>query len=77
MMEELSWAYGFLDRKQEALELAQKGLAIRKEPLNDGDPRYWAALNELACVHHSVGGKAIGIFEKAIFKGKTSWILIP
>lgn len=66
IMGELAWAYSSLDRKQEALELAEKRLAICEKS------RYLDASNDVALAYRDLGRQeeAVILFEKVIVRMK-------
>lgn len=68
IMGELVSACRGLDRKQEALELAETRLAICEESFDDRDYRYLDALNGVALVYDICGRneEAVGLLEKLL-----------
>lgn len=71
-MEQLTWAYRFSGRKQAALELAQRNLAICEESLDERDRVYLDALGVLAVIYsdHGRHEESISVFEKLLAKRK-------
>ena len=71
MMGELAVAYGRQGRKQEALELAEKCVAICEKSLDEGDGVYVDALIDLASAYTGLGRheEAVGLCKKALAKG--------
>lgn len=72
IMRELVWAYRKLDRKQEALELAEQKLAICEESLDERDVRYLVALDDIAKVYLDFdrNEEAVDLLEKVVAKKK-------
>lgn len=72
IMGTLARAYRSLGRKQEALELSEKCLAICKESLDEGDKRYLNALNDVVKVYVDLGrnGEAIDLLKEELAKRK-------
>ena len=72
MIKQLNWAYRFSGRKQVALELAQKHLAICEKSLDEEDEIYLDALEVLAGTYSDLGRheESISIFEKLLAKRK-------
>ncbi len=70
IMGQLAWAYKSLGRKEEALELSEKRLAICKESLHEGDDRYKKAWNNVVQVYLDLGRneEAIDLFEEELAK---------
>ena len=72
IMGQLYWAYRFLGRKQEALRLAERLLAICAESLDKSDDRYPLALKHLALAYSDLdrNEEAVDLLEKVLAKWK-------
>lgn len=72
IMDELICAYRCLGWRQEALELAEKRLAICAKSFEERDYRYSKALQDAAIVHHDLdrNEEAVDLLEKVLVMNK-------